>query len=209
MFGLNYTVITVVAIIRKIDYTSTKITYTLEDHTGKIDAHFWLEEENAKQPALTQNAYARVIGALRTAGDNKVIIIYHAEEITKIGDVSTHLLEILFSRFQAEAFQKKGVVKPSFSQLANNNETVAMDTAESKPDLETTNPHLLTGVSLAVYQAIQAYGKEGGTLGLERRVLQNKFSKISAQELETILGHMCTEGMIYSTVDTDHFLTVD
>lgn len=36
IFGLQYNMVTIVGIIRNVDHSSTKITYQLEDHTGKF-----------------------------------------------------------------------------------------------------------------------------------------------------------------------------
>ncbi|KAI8042194.1 hypothetical protein M5D96_003496 [Drosophila gunungcola] len=67
LFGMQYAMACVVAIVRNIETSSTKITYTLEDHSGRIDAHYWLEEGDAlKAPEVMLNNYVKVYGTTRS-----------------------------------------------------------------------------------------------------------------------------------------------
>lgn len=97
-----------IGIVRNIDNSSTKITYTIEDHTGQIDAYLWLEEEARKQkiPQVMQNNYLRVHGSIRMSGGVKSIMIFNMATVTSPNEVTTHLLEVLTARYKAEKYSK-------------------------------------------------------------------------------------------------------
>lgn len=210
MFNLSYSLVCLVAIVRKVEYSSTKATYTIEDHTGRIEAHYWLDDEGGKQPKVTQNAYARIIGGLRKAGDQNVVIIYHAEEVEKINEVTTHLLEILFSRFKAEQFSKGGAVLKGMSygsdglSSQNGNGNVPMETMDT-----TAAPHGMTGMNALIYQAISANNMGNKGAGISREDLYEKYPKFPKTEIDNILQYLVQEGHTYSTVSIDNFKTVE
>lgn len=218
MFNLAYGMVRLVAIVRKIEYTSTKITYTLEDHTGRVEAHYWLDDESGKQPKVTQNAYATILGSLRKVGDQNVVIIYHAEEVLKINEVTTHLLEVLFCRFKAEQYSKAGGaalvkgVSSGFGEMsvANAYSHVGggqpMDTNEQAGPLAS---HGMTGKNSLIFQAIEAGNLTNNLTGITRQELYDKFPKIQHSEMDDILEFLIHEGHTYSTVSCDHFKTVD
>lgn len=109
MWGMTFGMVTCVAIVRGIDTSSTKITYLLEDNTGQIDAHYWLEEgDTFKTPDVMINNYARVYGTIRSHGGKKTLMIFKMLPVTILNEVTTHLLEVLNSRYKAEEFSKVG-----------------------------------------------------------------------------------------------------
>lgn len=74
---------------------------------GRIEAHFWVEEGEAPTVSnIMLNSYARVIGAVRSQGGNKSIMIYKIDSVKGINEVNTHYLEVLNARYIAEEFAK-------------------------------------------------------------------------------------------------------
>lgn len=171
-----------VAIVRNIDHSSTKITYNLEDHTGQIDAHFWLEDganPNAG-PQISVNTYCRVHGSVRSQDKGKTIMLFKIEPITTINDVTTHLLEVLNTRYTAEKFSKQnsseygseftGSIANGFVGSAVNNNR--QNTSESVTGLK--------GKDLAVFEAIR---QQHGDIGISIDELLRKFSHINPTEM--------------------------
>ncbi|EDW77878.1 uncharacterized protein Dwil_GK24313 [Drosophila willistoni] len=194
LFGMHYAMTTVVAIVRNIETSSTKITYTLEDHTGRLDAHYWLEEGDAhKAPDVMLNNYVRVYGTTRSQGGQKTLMVFKALPVLDPNEVTTHLLEVLNARYKAEAYQEKG------GSSGHQNSTM--------PDFSASQSNaLVNGLDAkqqAVFQAIKSNVSEEG---IGRKELKGKFSHISDSELNNILEFMISEGHIYSSIDADHFI---
>lgn len=213
MFNFSYAMVSLAAIIRKIDYTSTKITYTIEDHTGRMEAHYWLEDEGSPQPKITQNAYAKIVGALRKSGDQNVIIVYNAQEIEDPNELVTHMLETLYCRFKGENLSKGGGLTTGMSaglggmtlNHGNHNGT-HMEMEDVKPMVASNG---LTGKHAVMVEAINAANSTNGDSGISRQQVFAKFPKIPRDEVNQILDYLSNEGFIYSTINADHFKTVE
>lgn len=199
LFGIHYSMVTFVAIVRSVDHSSTKITYRLEDHTGQVDAHLWLEEGDTKNtPGVAENGYARVVGSVRNQGGSKAVMIFKIDIVTSPNDVTTHLLEVLNARYKGEEYSKSGGGAGSSG---------TKDTASSGGFMETDNNTMgLSGKNQVVYKAIKSHMSD---IGISRQELQQKFPHISASEMQSITDYMTQEGLIYTSVDSDHFLCVD
>lgn len=214
MFGLSYSIVSLVAIVRDIQFTSTKIKYRLEDHTGQIEAYFWVESDTeTKAPKVTKNAYARVIGNVRNVAESKGITIYHAEEIENINEVTTHLLEVLYARYKSEALQKGGssvvgaMASTSIAGAINGNSSTAQPMETDDAAATDGSSYGLTGKNLLVFKAIKEFGSSES--GMHRGQLEAKFPHIPKSEMNVIIEYMSNEGMIYTTIDSDHFLSCD
>uniref|UniRef100_A0A182Y3B8 Replication protein A C-terminal domain-containing protein n=2 Tax=Anopheles stephensi TaxID=30069 RepID=A0A182Y3B8_ANOST len=201
LFGHQYAMVTLVAIIRNVEYSSTKVTYQLEDHTGQIDAHFWIEEDGATStPSIVPQSYARVVGSVRNQGGTKAIMIFKIDQIDSPNEVTTHLLEVLHSRYKGEENSKRKT-EPGLDTNANaasNGGFMESDSVGASLGLN--------GKQLAVYKVIKNHVSD---IGISRKELQAKFSHINPSEMQSIIDHMGQEGMIYTTVDTEHFFCVD
>lgn len=198
LYDMVFGTVQLVAIVRSVEYTTTKITYVLEDHTGRIEAHTWLEEGDAnKSPNIVANTYAKVFGSVRNQGGTKTLIIFKIEAVKNPNQVTTHLLEVLNDRFSAEQYAtKKNTEVDGGFRMETGNKTTG----------DAPHPMGLQGKELAVYQAIQSNISESGISFTE---LERKFSHIPTAELRTIVEFMTQEGMCYTSVDANHFKCSD
>ncbi|XP_055602092.1 replication protein A 32 kDa subunit [Uranotaenia lowii] len=207
LFGIQYSMVTFVAIVRNIDHSSTKITYRLEDHTGQIDAHLWLEEgDTMNVPGIVAHGYARVVGSVRNQGGSKAVMIFKIDQVNSPNEVTTHLLEVLNARFKGEEYSKSSGAGGSggeYSSGAGGDKANASSGGFMESD---GNSMGLTGKQLVVYKAIKSHISD---IGISRQELQKKFSHISASEMQSITDYMTQEGIVYTSVDSDHFLCVD
>lgn len=178
LFGIHYSMVTFVAIVRNIDHSSTKITYRLEDHTGQVDAHLWLEEGDTMHvPGIVAHMYARVVGSVRNQGGSKAVMIFKIDQVRSPNEVTTHLLEVLNARYKGEEYSKGGSGGGEMSAGAGDKAS-----ASSGGFMETDgNTMGLTGKQLAVYKAIKSHISD---IGISRQELQQKFAHISATEMQ-------------------------
>ncbi|EDW63363.1 replication protein A 32 kDa subunit [Drosophila virilis] len=195
MFDVTYALVCAVGIVRNIETSSTKITYSLEDHSGRIDAHYWLEEGDAiKSPDVMINNYVKIYGSVRSQAGQKVLMVFKLINVLDPNEVCTHILEALHSRYKAEEYHVKGDTSAAASNTLMTNVTATQSNA------------IVAGLDskqLAVFQAIKSNCSEEG---IHRRELNAKFSHISQAEMNNILDFMISEGHIYSSIDADHFI---
>lgn len=199
LYDMVFGTVQLVAIVRNIDYTTTKITYLLEDHTGQIEAHTWLEEGDASKSAqIVVNTYATVFGSVRNQGGTKTLIIFKIEPVKSPNVITTHLLDVLNVRFSAEQYATKKTTEVDAQ--------FQMDTAPPANTVEGQHPLGLTGKPLVIYQAVQKNTSESG---ISFEELERKFSHIPTKELREIVEMMTQEGMCYTSIDANHFKSSD
>ncbi|XP_031619861.1 replication protein A 32 kDa subunit [Contarinia nasturtii] len=210
MYGMSFGMVTIVGIVRNIEHSSTKITYTIEDHTGQIDAHYWLDgdsEADSKAPSILLNTYVRIFGSVRNQGGAKVLMVFNIDALSSINELTTHLLEVLNARYMAEDFAKMAGVggsgggynagyQPQTNSFNNNFGGGASD-----------NSLGLTGKQLMLYKAVKEYKDD--LTGISKQELHKKFNHIPMNELENIMENMTTEGHIYTSIDSEHWLPTD
>lgn len=188
LFGMAFGMVTIVGIVRNVEHSSTKITVTLEDHSGQIDAHLWLEDgDMGNMPTLLLNTYARVFGSIRNQGGTKALMIFKIEPLASINELTTHLLEVLNARYSAEDLAKNAGGGGGYgaSNYGTSNQTTSntFGTNTGFGGASTADgSHLgLTGKQLMIYKAVKENKDEQG---ISKQELHKKFSHISMGELE-------------------------
>lgn len=186
LFDLNMGVVTFVAIVRSVDHSSTKITYRLEDHTGQIDAHHWLEEgDTLNTPQVAINAYARVFGSVRNQSGGKTIMIFRLEPMQTINELTNHMLEVLNAYYRAEELSKGGGVGAGSDQKNNLGFGSTFGGGSSfgggSGGVGGDNGLGLDSKHQLVYDSIK---KHGTTDGISMTELRKKFSHMRPTEIE-------------------------
>lgn len=180
MKGMRFASVVLNAIVRSAEFTSTKVTYQLEDHTGRISAHFWLEENDqlGAQSQIAINTYARVYGSVRTTDGQRTIMIFRIQPVQSVNAFTNQMLEVLLARYRAEEIAHgvgggigglgdgsgRGGTGKDFN-FANNG-GAGSNSLEPKHQL--------------VYDAIKMHGSEQG---ISRPELNHKFAHMKKDEL--------------------------
>jgi len=204
MYDFEYKMITFVAIVRHCEISSTKATYTLEDISGRINAHLWVEDGATIGTNIMINTYVRVIGSLRHQANTKSIMIFKIRPVIGINEVNTHYLEVVNARYMAEAYAN-----------GDHGTTMKMDVDDASSTTTTTAAAInngsddkndkIKGKDLLIFQAIQQGSASSVDTGMDRKDIHKKFPKMSEAEINSILERMLNDGTIYSTLDSDHF----
>lgn len=188
LFGMSFGMVSIVGIVRNVEHSSTKITVTIEDHTGQIDAHLWLEDgDMGNMPPLLLNTYARVFGSIRNQGGKKALMIFKIEQLSSINELTTHLLEVLNTRYMAEDFSKSagGGGSTSYAGGMSNTYQSTSDNFNGNTGFGAApndGSNLgLTGKQLMIYKAVKEYKNEQG---ISKQELLQKFKNIPMSELE-------------------------
>ncbi|GLV36256.1 Replication protein A2 [Carabus blaptoides fortunei] len=199
MWSYPTSILKFVCIVRKFDVTSTTVTYGLEDHTGRINAVLWLEQDDTSQPNIPvdkENIYVRVYGTLRNKGGEKLIMILKMAPIDKLNELTCHLYEVLYKRVMAEK-KSKGLlpVKP----VNQNNVLGRSNTRSSGMSAEEQD---MTAIQRDVYRFMKSVKSE---VGINRADIINNFPPNQKKDVDGAIQFLVNEGHIFSTIDHDHF----
>lgn len=198
MFGMEYKMVTIVGILRNVEHSSTKISYDIEDLTGRITAQLWVEETDTQHPSFMLNSYVRVVGQFRPQSNNS-LMVFKIHPVKDINEVNTHYLEVINARFQAEEYGRGG---------HDNNESKGLKEGVGAMDVdfgfEGSNGSNMSSKDTLIFNFIKS--SKDDTVGIERKKIEENFPKITSSEIKNILDRLVDQGQIYSTIDANHFL---
>lgn len=210
LFGMPTQIITIVAILKEYEVQSTKATYELEDHTGRIKAIFWLENDNDTAPNLPlvkEGCYLRVFGSLRMQEGEKLLMVLRMYSIENLNEITTHLLDVIDVRLQAEALGKGDGLLAKIkknnpgAELANSMSFMGTDMETS-----TSNNLKLTSFQEKIYNLLRS---NTSAQGIHRSIICKGFPPNLHREVDAALEYIIGEGYAYSTIDNDHFKVTD
>ncbi|XP_063364230.1 replication protein A 32 kDa subunit [Cydia amplana] len=209
IWGTEIQIVSLVARVRNIRMQSTKITYTIQDMTGRMRAVLWLDQEamdedDKSSPKVNVNDYIQIYGNVKTNKGKKVVMIFKIMPITDVNAITFHYLQCINNKVKMEAESKKE--KP----VANSNSTFngglpansMVGMADSGGSVNGLNPR-----QMMVFNLIRASTQEQGIS--KQDMYASLKERMPQVEFENILEWMCGEGHIYSTIDEEHFRATD
>ncbi|XP_014367228.2 replication protein A 32 kDa subunit [Papilio machaon] len=206
IWGTEIMIVSIVARVRNIRMQSTKITYTIQDITGRMRAVFWLdqeamEEDDKSTPKVQVNDYVQIYGNVKTNKGKKVLMAFKIMPITDVNAITFHYLQCINNRLKMEADSKKIKVN------GNTTSSAAMPANSMVGMADSTSVNGLNPRQMMVFNLIRASTLEQGISKQDMYVTLKDC--MSQMEFENILEWMCGEGHIYSTIDEEHFRATD
>ncbi|CAB3221900.1 unnamed protein product [Arctia plantaginis] len=208
IWGTEIQIVSIVARVRNIRVQSTKITYTVQDITGRMRAVLWLDQEagdedDAATPKVQVDDYIQVYGNVKTNKGKKVLMAFKIMPITDVNAITFHYLHCIHTKVKMEEDSKKEKVvnnNPTFANALPSNSMVGM--TDSTASVNGLNPR-----QMMVFNLIRASTLEQGIS--KQDMYTSLKDRMPQMEFEKILEWMCGEGHIYSTIDEEHFRATD
>lgn len=209
----------IVGLIRSVDVTSTKITYTISDSTGTIDCVQWLESDNedddGSRAALMENTYCRLAGSVRSHQGKRNLMIFKIAPVTDLNLITTHILQVMHSQLKLEnisKMQKDGGMGGGGMSMGGGGMSHSLVGAGnfdggSGGGGSFSGMSGLTGQQNMVYQVINQVKDEQGVS--RDQIYGSLMGKVNRGQVDEQLEFLSSEGHIYSTIDDDHFRTTD
>jgi len=207
----------IVGIIRSVDVTSTKITYTISDSTGTIDAVQWLESDNedddGSRAALMENTYCRLAGSVRSHQGKRNLMIFKIAPITDLNLITTHILNVMHSQLKLEniaKMQKDGGMGGGSMNVGGGMSHSLVGAGNFDGGAGGGSFSGMSGLTQQqnmVYQVINQFKDEQGVS--RDAIYGSLMGKVGRGQVDEQLEFLSSEGHIYSTVDDDHFRTTD
>ncbi|KAJ2949054.1 hypothetical protein O0L34_g5995 [Tuta absoluta] len=207
IWGTDIQIVSLIARIRNIRLQSTKITYTIQDITGRMRAVLWLEqdamdEDDKSTPKVQVNDFIQIYGNVKTNKGKKVLMAFKIMPVKDVNQITFHYLQCINNKVKMEAESKKEKVvnnNTNFNQGLPANSMVGVNESGSVNGL---NPR-----QMMVFNLIRASTQDQGISKQDMyATLKDKMSQV---DFDNILEWMCGEGHIYSTIDEEHFRATD
>ncbi|KAG6443722.1 hypothetical protein O3G_MSEX002991 [Manduca sexta] len=192
---------------------STKITYTIQDITGRMRAVLWLDQDAMEQdedstPKVQVNDYVEIYGKVKTNKGKKVLMAFKITPITDVNAITFHYLQCIHNKYKMQALENaKGPSDKGGVGDLNHMSHAGLPANSMVGMSDTASVYGLKPRQMLVFKLIQASTLEQGISKQDLyAALQDRMSQ---PELTSILDDLSGEGHIYSTVDEDHFRATD
>jgi len=222
--GRECTQVTVVGLITNVQEQSTCITYDLEDNTGQIQARMWLETDESdfmvrSRREWTPGTYVRAVGNMKSnqGSDTKALTAFHLRKVKDFNEVTYHLLDCC----HAHLYNTKGALPdakpmaPSNSSFASPQRAFAPQPAQPSssgavPMSGVTNNGGDGPVNIkdTLLEILKNASESPMGIGIDEAMAQlaSKGARpCEKREVRGIIEDLAMEGLVYSTVDEDHF----
>lgn len=204
IWGTDVQIVTVVGIVRRIDPSTTKITYDIEDETGTMTAFHWIEADKGPQSSeIVVDSYVRVYGSLREQHQKKHILIMKIYPVTDLNEITMHLLEAIVVGLKGERMAGAGSTDVSGARDSGQS---MMGLQNTMMDSSITSASLggMTNEQKQVFTIIKSDNETPS--GIERDMIKSRLPNL-ASRVDDILEFLAGEGHIYTTLTDDHFKT--
>lgn len=196
--------IKLVAAITTVLKGSTAYNYGVEDGTGMIEVKEWVEDgspiiSKMREEAAVEHQYVRIIGKLEEYDGKHQIVAHSVRKIASGNELTHHFLEVVY---EGEKYKKQGQIVGTPSQAMGNMNFDGNNMQASAPIMNSGEGQQ-QGLQSDIISFLSGRTDEvGGSLA---EFVNENNSKYAENEIRHMFNTLATDGVIYSTIDEDHF----
>ncbi|XP_042061717.1 replication protein A 32 kDa subunit A-like isoform X2 [Salvia splendens] len=188
----------------------TDVSFTLDDGTGRIDCHRWVQEvvDTKEMELLSNGTYVKVHGHLKGFQGKKQLIVYSVRSVTDYNEIPNHFAECIY----VHCYNTRTRMQDA-PQVTGQMPNLSVNTP-SKGYQPTSSNHLqfsaqhnvdaIRGIDKLVLNYMQQPSCIGKESGVHRAELARQLNVPEHKILEAIAS-LESEGLVYSTVDEFHY----
>nr|CAD7600019.1 unnamed protein product [Timema genevievae] len=175
---LDVHLVTVVGVICSVVADSMKVTYLLDDDTGVISVHNWVDADSDEDSpvAVMESNYYRVYGSLRSQAGKRHVTLFKILPLTDLNELTSHILEVTHCTLKSEqmttADQTAAQSSNERSSVANPNNTFLSNSMVPMCTDDNMMSHSINGMTQKqriVYHIIKSDWLTGWRLALRPR----------------------------------------
>jgi replication factor A2 len=196
--------VTIVAQVISIQSQTTNSVYWLDDGSGRIEARHWVDStsdvDSGKWGGISENAYVRATGALKTFGNKRYINVAHIRLVKDSHELYFHLLEAMATNLIFERGPPVGPGQPQQQlggQAGHSAYTAQPNTNATKDNFAGFPP-----IQRAIINFItsQPPNDEGVHVAAIARAIGG-----DAHHISGALDLLMEGGIVFTTIDDSHF----
>jgi len=212
--------LTIVGMVLKVEPSTVKLTVWVDDQTGLVECISYIgatgdEGGRAEIPFVpNEGMYGRVVGQIRTMKGKKYITMFKFLPLTDMNELTAHILEVVQVPMKIRKLNEAEALKTGVGEgggallhslMANEGfgSVLGMGGGTGGGGGGGPAPSRPSTVQEAIENIVKSCQSEQGIHKDE--IFRNLKGRASLKELESILDNLSGEGLIYSTVDEDHF----
>ena len=187
----------------------------LEDGTGQCSLKVWQSADDLawarSKETLKEGVYVASVGTVKPLGSTMTLVSHHIAPITDTNEVTHHQLSAIYSHLVATKGPLAGPAPAAAVPMAG-----GAFNPSAGPSFSTTSaPATMGGAGgasaeqpvLQAFQAIGASNDEGASIEAVAAHLKANGSNVDEATLRQAVDSLAMQGLLYSTIDENHFAT--
>ncbi|GMH03164.1 hypothetical protein Nepgr_005003 [Nepenthes gracilis] len=180
----------------------TDVGFVLDDGTGRIDVHRWVNEafDTKEMESIMDGMYVRVFGHLKGFQGKRQLTSFAVRPITDFNEVTYHFIECVYVHDYNHRSRRVGSL-PIDGQVAVNG--TPFKGYQSMPQ----NRYGVEGLK-DIDQMVIDYLQQPSSLAREKGVHRDELARrlnISVEKIMESIKALEDEGLVYSTIDDCHY----
>lgn len=214
--GIDVNNVTLVGMVCNKEERSTDVSFLIDDGTGRIEVKRWIDgqdtHESIEMASLQNGVYVRVHGHLRSFQGKRNIVAFSVRPVTDFNEITYHFLECIFVHLHNSKANGGAVKGPSAGVQAPSNSVYGGSTGASGGSYNQYMPSNIAAVGGSMDECqkrVHAIFEEPSSLnaeaGLHVDEVARRMSGFNKKQVKDAIEFLVNEGLIYSTIDDDHY----
>eukprot|EP00475_Leptophrys_vorax_P012109 TRINITY_DN18547_c0_g1_i2.p1 TRINITY_DN18547_c0_g1~~TRINITY_DN18547_c0_g1_i2.p1 ORF type:complete len:307 (-),score=29.79 TRINITY_DN18547_c0_g1_i2:142-1062(-) len=201
----------------------THVGVTIDDGTGKVEVRQWVDEssDHATLETIKTNVYVRVHGHLRLQSGKKFVIAHAIRPVTDHNEVTFHFLDAIFVFMHTKKMQAGGGAQ---GMETSPQQPMAGQQQQGQQQFGNAYNQYVPSPGPAAAAAagggggsrineirlmVQRFFEEPQNISVQRGIhymtVTERLQGVSERDVREAIEFLVNEGLLYSTIDDDHF----
>jgi replication factor A2 len=192
-----------VAAVRKLADMSTNIVYEVEDGTGLVEVKQWIDDNVCtaliamRQECAQEHVYLKIIGQVKEYNGKKMVVADSIRRLKTGNELAHHFLEVVYS---AQKYLRQ---QSSFGASGN---MYHPGLASAGVPLTSSNAFSMgDGLRDQLINVLRREGELSDVGASVQQCWRSLGSKYSEGDVRREMNTLASEGILYSTIDENHF----
>lgn len=205
-------------IIESIEDQSTSVIYQINDGTGGCECKYWKDSDNgtSRYSGIRQFEYVRIEGQLRDYEGKKHVLVYDIKRVEDWNEMTHHYLDTIYVHLYhtrgpiATSNPTGGSHNPGFGTPSRNTFIQPSFGSNGGAQALHWNDGRSSDVKKRLFDAFKDLD-QGSEEGVDVAVAFDSLRREghSDNELRSALHALAEEGLLYSTIDEDHYKSTE
>ncbi|KAL9242260.1 hypothetical protein vseg_016279 [Gypsophila vaccaria] len=203
--GVDVNNVTIVGMVFNKVERVTDIGFALDDGTGRIDVHRWVNEayDTRETENIMDGMYVRVHANLKGFQGKRQLVAFATRPITDFNEITFHFLECIYVHFYNTKLQASSA--PGEAQMMSSvNGTPSRAHQGALQNQFAGHVADLRGLDQMIMDHLQLPGSLAREKGVHISELVQKLNAPHDRIMASMKA-LVDEGLVYSTIDEEHF----
>ncbi|KNA21647.1 hypothetical protein SOVF_041380 [Spinacia oleracea] len=203
--GVDVSNVTLVGLVFNKTERVTDVGFVLDDGTGRIDVHRWVNEphDSNELSKIMDGMYVRIYASLKGFHGKKQLTAFSVRPLTDFNEVTFHYLECMYVHVYCTKLQPANVSTDA-QMISSVNGTPFRGHQGIQQNQFPGQFDELRGVDQMVMEYLQQPANLAKTVGVNVNEIAQRLS-IPLDKIMTSVKHLEEEGFAYSTLDEYHY----